>query len=228
MKKFVSSVLMMTMIFGVFSPLAVSAQTDTKKVDDTKKTTTVQETTTKTEAQTDDSTDSTQRDKRIDLYKKQFSEKLTQAQQKKLGTACKSAQGKVTNYHNNLKSAVQKRSGHYETITGKLEELKTKLEAASIDTAELETVMTEIDAKVAAITQAATDYDTALSDLVAMDCATDPTGFKAALSVAREKRAAVLSEIQALKDYVNSTVKTLLKSLREQISNSSSGVEGQN
>lgn len=228
MKKFVSSVLMMTMIFGVFSPLAVSAETDAKKVDDTKKTTTVQETTAKTEAQTDDSTESTQRDKRIDLYKKQFSEKLTQTQQKKLGTVCKSAQGKVTSYHNNLKSAVQKRSGHYETITGKLEELKTKLEAASIDTTELEAVMTEIDAKVAAIAQAATDYDTALSDLAAMDCATDPAGFRAALSVAREKRAALLNEIQGLKDYVNSTVKTLLKSLREQVANSSNGEEGQN
>ena len=123
----------------------------------------------------------------------------------------------MTSYENNLKSAVSKRQGNYKTVSSKLQELEVKLEAASIDTTNLKAAIAEVDAKAAAIAQAATDYQTALTDLASMDCVTDPTGFKAALSAAREKRAVVLADVQALKDYINANVKELLKTLRGQL-----------
>lgn len=232
MRKFLSALFSATVALSVMTPVAATAVEGTQKTDSTTKKPAVAQTTnegsnkptptpstntTDTDKTTESETESADRSKRIDAYKKKMTEKLTQAQQKKLTSVCKSSQGKVTSFQDNLKSAVEKRQGHYKTINSKLQELETKLEAASIDTTELKSVMAEIDTKAAAIAQAAADYETALSDLSSMDCTTDPTGFKAALSAAREKRAAVLTQVQALKEYVNSTVKDLLKKLRAQL-----------
>lgn len=231
MKKILSAALSLAVVFAFATPTIVAAQ-DKPATDPSTKTQTqrqtAQDTSTKVEDtnsadDTDDAVDdSKNRTTRIGEYKKRFSEKLTQAQQKKITNVCKASQGKVTSASNNLKNAVERRKGHYQTISTKIDDLIVKLEAASIEATELKAAKTEIDAKAAKIAQAATEYETALSDLSTMDCATDPTGFKAALTVAREKRAALLSEVQALKEYVNTTVKDLLKSVRTQLENNTS------
>lgn len=225
MRKFYSALLIIALTVSVAAPSIATAEDQQSTAQDA---TTAQTTQANQTDSADDSkkpedspedaaTETKNRSKRIDEYKKQAAQKLTQAQQKKVTSVCKTSQEKVSSVHGRLQSAVEKRKNYYATVTGKLEELSVKLEAASIDVTELKAAMTEIDAKATAISQAATDYETALTDLSAMDCVSDPAGFKAALTVAREKRTTLQTQVQALREYMKTTVKDLLKTLREQV-----------
>ena len=47
-----------------------------------------------------------------------------------------------------------------------------------------------------------------------MDCASDPTSFKASLEKARSLREQVTKDAQEIKSYVNDTIKPTLKEIR--------------
>lgn len=53
-----------------------------------------------------------------------------------------------------------------------------------------------------------------LSDLSEMDCAADPTGFKATLEALRTKRVEIVSMQGVLKSSINESVKPILQNIR--------------
>lgn len=179
-----------------------------------------------TTAQTDSASDTasdqaTDRQARIDAFKERVTTRLTAAQERRIANACKAAQGKVTSLQNNLTTAVEKRRSAYANVSDKLEEIVRKLQAASVDTTELEAAITEMNRQAAAVVSAIESYSATLADLAGMDCEADPQGFQAALTVAREQRTALVGQVQGLRDYINGTIKPNLQAIREQLTNDS-------
>jgi hypothetical protein len=139
---------------------------------------------------------------RVGKYKQSLKNQPTAAEQAKIKLNCKAAQVNVS-------------------ITNNLKTLVTDLKASNVDTAALET---QRDALQKLITTYGTDlktYQENIADMNAIDCVTDPVGFKAALEAARSSQAIVLKDIKAIRTYVNDTIKPTLVDLKNNNANGS-------
>ena len=209
------------MVFAIaVAPTVVIAQSNDTSVDTT---TTVDEASDATDQTTDRASD---RQARIEDYKRQATDRLTAAQERRIANACSAAQAKVAAVQTNTSGAIERRRTAYANISEKLAEIVRKLQAGSVDTTELEASIQEMERLAAAVVTAAEAYQATIADLAEMDCAADPEGFQAALSVARQQRATVVAQAQALRDYISGTLKPLLQSIREQLtSDATDGAE---
>jgi hypothetical protein len=165
-------------------------------------------TTTTTETVTTETTT-----QRIGKYKLTLKVQPTAAEQIKIKANCKAAQVKGRILSTQINQKVVLRSAAYVSVTGKIDSLITDLKAANIDTAKLQT---ERDALQKLITTYGTDlkaYQENITDMNAVDCITDPVGFKAALETARTSQATVLKDIIAIRTYVNDTIKPTLQDI---------------
>lgn len=185
-------------------PVAVRAETTTPNT-----TTTTTTTTTETITQ------------RVGKYKQSLKNQPTAAEQAKIKLNCKAAQVKGRVLSTQISQKIVIRSAVYVSITNKLNTLVTDLKASNVDTAALET---QRDALQKLITTYGTDlktYQENIADMNAIDCVTDPVGFKAALEAARSSQAIVLKDIKAIRTYVNDTIKPTLVDLKNNNANGS-------
>ncbi len=165
------------------------------------------------------------RQDRIDKYKEKVTEKLSAAKERRITNGCKAAQGKVTSLQNNLSRAITNRKDIYTNIKERLDAVVVKLQAASIDTAELEVAIADIETQSSAVMEKIETYKATLEDLAAMDCTVDPTGFAAALSAAREQRTEIVTMAQALKSFVQDDVKAILQTIRQDLASNNEEAE---
>ncbi len=140
--------------------------------------------------------------------------KLTAAEASKLKTKCVAAQGIVKTQEIKVNSGITARSKAYDELLSHLDKLIAKLKAANVSTTELETERTALKAKIDTFKKDLTTYKVALSDVQALGCLADPTGFKAALEDARTARKTVADDATAIRSYVNDTIKVTLKAIR--------------
>jgi hypothetical protein len=171
-------------------------------------------TTTTTETTTETTTTTETPEKRIAKYKLALKTKPTAAEQIKIKANCKAAQVKGRILSAQITQKITLRSAAYVAVTGKIDGLITDLKAANVDTTKLQT---ERDALQKLITTYGTDlkvYQDNLTDMNAVDCTTDPVGFKASLEAARTSQATVLKDIKAIKAYVKDTIKPTLEDIK--------------
>lgn len=200
------------MLLVVSMPAVVRAQTD--NVNDQT------DTATTTDADTTDSTAADRaagRAARIDAYKTQVSDAITATEERRIAAACKAAQTVISRLQTNLEEAITKRTRVYNNVTEKLKTIVERLQAASVDTNELETAITEMERQIAAVLDMVRTYQATLFDLAEMDCEADPAGFKAALAVARQQRTELVSLAQTLREYITVTIKDILQRLRDSL-----------
>lgn len=214
MKKILMGVAASYLCVAGFMPAVAAAQDDATNSSNSEETS---EQKPVDDATTDVADKSTKRKERIEEYKKSVTDKISAAKEKRLASVCKAAQGKVTSHENNVSKAITNRKGIYENISSRLTKVIEKLKAASIDTTELEAALTEVETQSAAIVAAAEEYQTTLADLAEMDCTVDPAGFQAALTAAREQRAALVELAKALKQYIQQDVKSILQTIKQQL-----------
>lgn len=197
-QKLVAAVAACAFLVALVAPAAVSAQTD---------------------GSTDESADTTATDrtKRIEAYRQRVTDALSQAEERRIAGLCVAAQAVVGRLQTNLDTVIENRRSRYAVVADKLNELVRKLQAAEVDTTELEAVIAELDALADTVVEAVTEYQTTLTDLAEMDCEADPSGFKAALSAAREQRAEIITSAQGVRSYFVDTIKPLLQTIREQL-----------
>ena len=186
-------------------PIAVFAETDQSVQTDT------------AEQSTADTEEKTKKATRIQEYKDKVAEKISQSEENRVAGLCKGAQTVVTNMQTKLDKALENRQTTYQRISDRLAELVAKLKVAGADTAELEAAVASVDAQSAQVIALIQTHQTTLSDLSSMDCATDPAGFKAALSSARDDRKAIVAASQSLRQYVTDNLKPILKTIRENL-----------
>ena len=141
----------------------------------------------------------------------------TKAQQTRIKARCKSAQGKITSVNANIKTFRTARIEVYNNVIARLNELNTKLKSAGADTVELDKQIIELQALVNSFQVNVTELNQAAADLANMDCAADPSGFKAALEVMRTERKSVSDESAAIRAYITDTIKPSLQLIRQSI-----------
>ena len=157
---------------------------------------------------------------RLTQRKDALKTKLAAAEQQRIQTKCKNAQGVIAPLANGIETAHTKREEVYGGVIARLATLVGKLKAQNVDTTKLQS---EIDALKTQYTQYQTDmtaYKQAVTDLKSMDCVSDPAGFKASLDAARTALAKVQTDAAGIKTYVKETVKPTLQSLRTQLESS--------
>ena len=163
------------------------------------------------------STDATERGKRLEALKSSLKVKLDEVTKKKIILKCKPAQTIVEGAEKADTVIGEKRRTAYSNIASKMDALVVKLKANNIDTTELEGVIATLKEKIATFTTDMSAYQQALTDLRTLDCATDPTAFQAALTSTRSAREKVRADALAIRDYVKTTLKPALETIKTKL-----------
>jgi hypothetical protein len=166
---------------------------------------------TETEAQ------KTERETRIKKLKDVQKVKLAAAEKKKIQTNCQAAQGKVSSVSGRFKGIETSRGEVHKNVVNHLNELVVKLKAKGADTTQLEANIATLNTKIETFNTDLATYKQSVSDLKALDCKTDPEGFKAALTTARTNLEKVRADATDIHSYLKDTIKPLLKTIRTQI-----------
>lgn len=161
-----------------------------------------------------------ERSTRIEKLKEQLKIKLATADKDKLEAKCQAAQGKVSGVSESVKGAETSRSEVHKNLLNRLKDLEAKLKAKNVDTTQLDADITVLSTKIDTFNADLATYKQAVTDVQALDCKTDPEGFKAALQTARTDLEKVRSDADAVHAYLNDTIKPLLNTLRSTVSGS--------
>lgn len=180
---------------------------------------TTKTTTTTTTTQTDKATaeELAARNARVEKRKTDMKLKLTTAQKTRIQARCKASQGLISSVKGRLNGIETSRSEVYKNILDRLADLSAKLKNKGADTTALDADIANLKTQITTFNTDLAAYKVAVADLVALDCGTDPDGFKASLEAARTALAAVNKDGLAIKAYLNDTIKPLLKTIREQL-----------
>lgn len=190
-------------------------------------TTTKPEATTTTPAPLTDTQKKAMQD-RLQQRKDALKLKLTTVQQKRLQSRCKSAQGKLTSEAAKVNGIATSRTKVHANIIDHLTSLETKISAQGLDTTALKAQIATLQTKITVFTTDLALYKDAVNDLAAMDCAADPTAFKASLESARTARAKLREDGAAVHAYIKDTIKPTLATLRAQLEAKKTSTEGTN
>ena len=162
---------------------------------------------------------STGREERLESYKAKASAKLAEAQAKRITTRCKAAQIKISTYRKTATVVIENRTNVYLGIADKLDTLLAKMQSAELNTVTLETARDDMRADLVILKDSFENYDTALADLEAMDCASDPDSFNAALVEARNLQTSLKTQVQEFRQFASEQIKLILQDLRQQLDN---------
>ncbi len=207
MKRFLALGLTIMFALPVVATAVVFAEETNQNSTTTTNTKTAAETAAATKALTD----------RIAKRKTELKTKLTNAEKVRLLSKCKAAQGLVRTTEGRVKGLEISRGQVYENTITHLTGLSEKLKNKGIDTTELNSDITILRSKITVFNTDLAVFKQNVSDLAAMDCTTDPDGFKASLEAARTAQQKVRQDALAVRSYINDTIKPLLKTIRAQL-----------
>lgn len=159
--------------------------------------------------------------RRVAERKEALKTRLTAAKQARIKNRCKASQGKLGSLQGRITGLETSRAQVYQNLTNRLTRLSEQLATHNVDVTELNTQITELTTLTEAFTTDLTAYKTAVADLAAMDCESDPEGFQASLESAREARAKAAESAKAVRTYLAETIKPTIKELRAQFAQNS-------
>lgn len=148
---------------------------------------------------------------RVEQRKQKNKVQLTNAEATKLGEKCKAAQEKITVATKKIADADKPVQTKYEAHAGRIQKILQKAEVKGVETAQLKKDVDAYNEKYQAMVASVTAFNLSASDLKAIDCKANPTGFKATLQSAR----AELKQVQTLRKELSELSKgSLLESLK--------------
>ncbi len=145
--------------------------------------------------------------KRIEEHKTTLKTKLDEATKKRIQLKCKAAQVTVAAHEKVFVTLGDSRSKVYDKLLVDLQKLATRLKDTGKDTTEIDADLKVAAQKVQTLKTEFKNYQQVVADVQAVDCATDPTGFKATLDAARTEREAIRKAAEDLHTYIKSTLK---------------------
>ncbi len=151
---------------------------------------------------------------RLVKRKAAYQTKLNSSELARLRARCKGAQVPLGPIRDKLVTTQKNRVNAYNTLQDRLNLMVTKVDDKA-DTTELQSQIKVLDEKITALEQSIADYRQAVSDLIEIDCATDPNGFKASLEEARSLLAKLKESSKDIRTYINDSIKPSLKTIRE-------------
>lgn len=170
-------------------------------------------TTTEPEVQTTNSAQTGLKE-RIEKRKAELKTKLTTAQQKRLQTRCKNAQGKLQSVTQKTTAVQQNREKIYTKLLDKIAELQPKLVAAGVDTVQLDASIVELKTAIESFKTSSTAYEQAVKDTAELDCQADPVAFQASLADSRTALQKLRADAVSIRTITNQKVKPALVTAR--------------
>lgn len=155
---------------------------------------------------------------RINRIKNNSADKITAAEERRIEARCSNAQNRIQQLQTRQNAAIENRQELYLRVSSRLTEIVQKLQAANVDTTELEVAVDEMTSTITESLNFIEEYTQSLADISDMDCAADPQGFKALLDNSRKNRVEILSGYSEIQVVKNEKVKPILQSIRESLS----------
>ncbi len=165
---------------------------------------------------------------RLEKRKEDLKLKLTNAEQVKIKARCQASQGKLSSLEGRIKGIETSRDKVYGNISNKLAGLVAKLKEHEVDTADLEAQITALNELINSYKTDLEDYKQVVADLADMDCATDPTAYKASLESARSLRTKVHKDAADIRKFINDSIKPALAKVRDEVKQKREADEGSN
>lgn len=169
-----------------------------------------QETNTTTTPETSPSSPQADRSKRIEKHKSELKTKLSTAQQTRLQSRCKNAQGKLQSVSQKTTAVQQNREKIYTKLLGNIAELQPKLTAAGVDTTNLDASVVELKAAIELFKTDSVTYEQATKDTAELDCQADPVAFQASLAATRTAMQKVRADAVSIRSITNQKIKPAL------------------
>lgn len=154
---------------------------------------------------------------RTDKYRAALEEAPNTTEQQRIKLRCLAVQTNLKAFDARVQTVQTKRGEAYDTILAKLNELLTNLQNQAFDTTQLQQNVTALTEKTDNYDATMKTYVQALDDLTVIDCAKDPTSFKAALEVARTDHDKLRTSISDIRTFVTNTIKPQLQAIRTQL-----------
>ncbi len=214
MKRIVALGLTSILALPIVTTAVVFAEDSAKPAGTETTTTTTTTDTTETQTTTEDKTAF---NARVEQHKAEMKIKLTTAEKTRILAKCKASQGLINSVKGRINGIETSRTEVYKNIIDRLTDLSTKLKNKGADTTALDADITNLKTQITTFNTDLTAYKQDVSDLVAIDCKTDPDGFKASLEAARAALVKVNKDGLAIKAYLSDTIKPLLKTIRDQL-----------
>lgn len=150
-------------------------------------------------------------------YRDALKEDLSTSVQQRIKLRCLAVQTNLKAVDARVQNIQTKRGTAYDNILARLNELVANLKNQAFDTTTLEQNVVELTAKVDTYKASMKEYSQAIDDLTVIDCAQDPTSFKAALEVARTNHQKLITSVGDIRTYVTNTIKPQLQAIRAQL-----------
>lgn len=157
------------------------------------------------------------RNKRAQERIAQLKTKLTAAETAKLKLKCVASQGKLQSLSGRINGIQASRSEVYDATIARLSLLAERLKKLGVDSSQMQTHIDKLKTLIATYKTDLETYRTAVEDASALDCASDPTAFKAALEQARTAQVGVYKDVTSIRAYVQNDVKTYVGGLQTHI-----------
>ncbi len=154
---------------------------------------------------------------RMEKQKTDLKIKLDAAQEARIKARCKTSQGIIKTIEVRAQTNAPKREQAYQQLKDHVTKLVEKLKSKGVNTSELEKQLVVLNGKIDTFKSNKTAYIQAVSDAQNVDCAADPAGFKAALETARSKRDTLIKSANEIKDYVKTSIKPTLSTIRGEL-----------
>jgi hypothetical protein len=157
-------------------------------------------------------------DARVAQSKAALKLQLTSAQSQKISQKCSGAQNMIKTITAKDKLAADKRQQTYTNLSTQLTTEIRLLQNQGSDITELKSAQMQFDTALNRYLADVANYKTAMEDIVALNCTTDPVGFESLLTNARQLRVSLATDTAQVKTAKNalvqalSTVATSLKS----------------
>lgn len=165
--------------------------------------------------------------RRVAERKEALKIRLTAAKQARIKSRCKASQSKISSVQGRITGVETSRTQVHQNLVNRLTRLSEQLATHSVDTATLNSQITELNVLIQTFATDLTAYKTAVADLAAMDCEADPEGFQASLESARTLRAKASESAEAVRTYLTETIKPTLKELRARFAQNGSDNAGE-
>ncbi|MDQ3159127.1 MAG: hypothetical protein M3P98_03280 [bacterium] len=155
---------------------------------------------------------------RIEKYKENLKEELTDERRQNIINKCDESQTKVAEFIIKIEKVKDNRKSRYMRVSEKLSGVVDKLDSDSIDPTELGNVVTDYELQSQQFNKNIDGFLTTLNDLIEINCSSDPLAYQAALSEARKEIADLKTQAVDIRSDLTK-IKELLSAIRIRLGN---------
>ncbi len=159
-----------------------------------------------------------ERETRVQQYREQATEKLSEIRQERIQGRCEAAQTRLQTVLEQDRIKADARIEAHTRVTTGVQRVINAVDAAGVDSTALQQINDDLQSRSNEVVSALGTYVTAIEDIVSLDCTADVAGFQAGLSLARQERASLRTLASSFREYVKNDVKAAMQQIKSELS----------